>query len=370
MCSESMSETELTTAEAMDLSVADASQSLLLVTQKPSPPTAMSKDAPRSADTDSTQREETAVQTDLAQNSTNITTTYEEEDDDDDDDAHSSKSLDLNFASQLIDFKFSEHEPQSQTYPPEGSSGKTAAVEEEDSAAPLEDTKHTCKTCGKSFRYAATLARHEKAHLCERIVERLCEENKNNCTNLKEEEEEMEAEEEKRRAAESSMDSGSEDEDEDKEDQSDEEGGLEPKNSESDAGGEEKTKADKRKKVCSVCYKRFWSLQDLTRHMRSHTGTHTYTSLQDLTRHMRSHTGTTHIHKLTGPNQTHAFSYRYTHIYKLTGPNQTHAFSYRYTHIHKLRQICLVPSNSGTFVQIRCRTQSRFVSSPVIFSQC
>ena len=276
MCSESMSETELTTAEAMDLSVADASQSLLLVTQKPSPPTAMSKDAPRSADTDSTQREETAVQTDLAQNSTNITTTYEEEDDDDDDDAHSSKSLDLNFASQLIDFKFSEHEPQSQTYPPEGSSGKTAAVEEEDSAAPLEDTKHTCKTCGKSFRYAATLARHEKAHLCERIVERLCEENKNNCTNLKEEEEEMEAEEEKRRAAESSMDSGSEDEDEDKEDQSDEEGGLEPKNSESDAGGEEKTKADKRKKVCSVCYKRFWSLQDLTRHMRSHTGTHTH----------------------------------------------------------------------------------------------
>lgn len=37
-------------------------------------------------------------------------------------------------------------------------------------------------------------------------------------------------------------------------------------------GAKSTAKADKRKKVCTVCNKRFWSLQDLTRHMRSHTG--------------------------------------------------------------------------------------------------
>ena len=64
-----------------------------------------------------------------------------------------------------------------------------------------------------------------------------------------------------------------EEEDEEEEERSDEEGGAaEPKSSEE---GEERagSRVDKRKKICSVCGKRFWSLQDLTRHMRSHTGT-------------------------------------------------------------------------------------------------
>nr|BAA23165.1 DNA-binding protein [Homo sapiens] len=58
------------------------------------------------------------------------------------------------------------------------------------------------------------------------------------------------------------------------------------------------SKADKRKKVCSVCNKRFWSLQDLSRHMRSHTGERpykcqtcerTFTLKHSLVRHQRIH---------------------------------------------------------------------------------
>ncbi|KAK5622004.1 hypothetical protein CRENBAI_012817 [Crenichthys baileyi] len=61
----------------------------------------------------------------------------------------------------------------------------------------------------------------------------------------------------------------SEEEEKEKEERSDEEA-SEPKNMEGGeaAGG----RVDKRKKICTECGKRFWSLQDLTRHMRSHTG--------------------------------------------------------------------------------------------------
>lgn len=144
--------------------------------------------------------------------------------------------------------------------------------------------------CKKSFRYATTLARHERAHLSEETptpaVEEEAPPSKDEASESaakptdddeeeeeeKEAEMEAEAEEADGRGAESEGgDSGeSEEEEKEKEERSDEEA-SEPKSLE---GGEATgRRVDKRKKICNVCGKRFWSLQDLTRHMRSHTGT-------------------------------------------------------------------------------------------------
>eukprot|EP00061_Rhincodon_typus_P001851 g15955.t1 len=65
-------------------------------------------------------------------------------------DAQSNKSLDLDFASKLIDFKLGSPDP---------------------GAAPAEG-RNSCGVCGKTFKYAATLARHRKAHACERRRDR------------------------------------------------------------------------------------------------------------------------------------------------------------------------------------------------------
>uniref|UniRef100_A0A3B3YYE7 Ras-responsive element-binding protein 1 n=1 Tax=Poecilia mexicana TaxID=48701 RepID=A0A3B3YYE7_9TELE len=203
----------------------------------------------------------------------------------DDDDCHSNKSLDLNFGKKLIDFKLSTS----------SSTGKQQP-----------DYKHVCRVCTKSFRYATTLARHERAHLSEEEQTAAVTEEEEGPSPAKEEEEESgaaepeaeekeaEMEEDEGGEREGESDGGesgeSEEEEKEKEERSDEEA-SEPKNN---VGG----RVDKRKKICTECGKRFWSLQDLTRHMRSHTGERpyqcqtcerTFTLKHSLVRHQRIH---------------------------------------------------------------------------------
>lgn len=228
----------------------------------------------------------------------------------DDDDCHSNKSLDLNFGKKLIDFKLSassgsaqEEQPSQQTSSSSPSSSSTSSpqvatenIEEKSTTTasasspvvkPQSEYKHVCRVCKKSFRFATTLARHERAHLSEETqIPAPTEENppakeevtESNTTKPNEEEKEkeqkkeIEVEEEEGgvKGGESEAgESGESEEEKEKEERSDEEA-SEPKTLE---GGEASGgRVDKRKKICNVCSKRFWSLQDLTRHMRSHTG--------------------------------------------------------------------------------------------------
>lgn len=182
----------------------------------------------------------------------------EEEGEQEEDDAVSNKSLDLNFASKLMDFKLS--------------TGDQA-------------TSNSCDVCGKSFKFPATLGRHKKAHLCDSkdqekgsecpdFSPQTCNpENQDVTDEDGDQEEELPVDlkvsrspvENEQTAAKKEEDEGVlEEKIERPVDKSDDD-----KDSKPEAKG---TKADKRKKICTVCSKRFWSLQDLTRHMRSHTG--------------------------------------------------------------------------------------------------
>ncbi|KAK9979487.1 hypothetical protein ABG768_012913 [Culter alburnus] len=215
------------------------------------------------------------------------------ENDDDDDDSQSNKSLDINLASKLVDFKLSgaeQNQPKSTAEP----------------VSLPDEFPHTCASCKKTFRHAATLSRHQKTHLEVQPEDggkkgRRQSASQNPVTApTKEMVQDAKLEDDEKDENSSCVESGVDEEEKEREDMSydEEEAASSELRALEEEGESAGGKTDKRKKICEVCSKRFWSLQDLTRHMRSHTGERpykcqtchrTFTLKHSLVRHQRVH---------------------------------------------------------------------------------
>ena len=147
--------------------------------------------------------------------------------------------------------------------------------------AGAQDHKHACHVCGKSFKFLATLSRHRKAHDREEPSDESAPPREHEGPHPADPEPpapeppaEVEATPDAPAEKQSEAAEGPSDADGDGEGPAEKiplEKSDDDKKPKTDTPRSAASKADKRKKVCSVCSKRFWSLQDLTRHMRSHT---------------------------------------------------------------------------------------------------